>query len=160
VKTYNFHYNKREWKLQGFFSEITERYLLLWKQGDFSKTLSLYERENDELFSLPKRKKFKKRSWQTCGLIACACGSRIEQSPINSLKCEPTSRHTIFEPKPRRVSDVYAVLCPRAVRARAFLRCADRAASSPVGDLFQRGAGERSIFVYRPVCSMKFNRIL
>ena len=93
---------------------------LCGQRGFFENSFPLL-RENDALFSLPKRKKFQKRSWQTCGLIAFACGSRIEQSPINSLKCEPTSRHTIFEPKPRRVSDVYAVLCPRAVRVGAFL---------------------------------------
>ena len=48
--------------------------------------ISFWKRGNDALFSFPKRKKFQKRSWQPCRLIAFDYG---EKSPRNSSQ-KPT----------------------------------------------------------------------
>ncbi|MBQ2988250.1 MAG: hypothetical protein IJD59_04015 [Clostridia bacterium] len=59
-----------------------KRLFFLCQQTELFIKYFPFTKGNGQLFSLPKRKKLQKRSWQTCGLIAGAYGNCKPQSPL------------------------------------------------------------------------------
>ena len=98
------------------------------------------ERGNVPLFSLPKRKKFQKRSWQTCGLIAGACGICIPQSPLDSARKHNAEALLLFAWR-KGVSPL-VVLWGTLIVWKLFFWCAEGAVSPPRANFIPTKCGK------------------